>query len=461
MNPNRALLLITLLVLDVSGCIALPDIEPGAETPDAAMPAPDSGTPNGGQADAGNRFCGDGNIDRDLGEVCDDRNTVSGDGCSADCRSDENCGNGIRDTSKSEVCDDGNSITETECPYGMASCTRCNATCTQELTLSGPYCGDNIRNGTEACDDGNTTTETQCPYGTPSCKRCDAVCSVELNLIGAYCGDGTREGNETCDDGNTVTETACPYGTASCAQCSSTCSSVLNLTGPYCGDNIRNGAEACDDGNTTTETTCAYGTPTCSTCDATCANALSLTGPYCGDGIQNGSEACDDGNTNACGTCSSTCSQIQLSMAAGSITVLQASGVSDGNTLSLDDGVNNVAVFEFDSDGSLNDPGNIRIALSTSNDTLAGNMAAAINKPTTIIDITAQRSSNVVTLTNDRSTALGNRPISGVFSSNALRVSGMSGGAGADCPQGTGCARNEDCAIGATCLSSKICSAAP
>ncbi len=50
--------------------------------------------------------CGNGIVDP--GEVCDDGNTVSGDGCSADCLSNEACGNGIIDVAKGEQCDDGN-----------------------------------------------------------------------------------------------------------------------------------------------------------------------------------------------------------------------------------------------------------------------------------------------------------------------------------------------------------------
>ncbi len=49
--------------------------------------------------------CGDGVVDR--GEVCDDGNTVGGDGCSADCRSDETCGNDIVDLIVGEQCDSG------------------------------------------------------------------------------------------------------------------------------------------------------------------------------------------------------------------------------------------------------------------------------------------------------------------------------------------------------------------
>lgn len=49
--------------------------------------------------------CGDGVLE--AGEVCDDGNLVSGDGCSGDCTSNEMCGNGHLDTGMGEQCDDG------------------------------------------------------------------------------------------------------------------------------------------------------------------------------------------------------------------------------------------------------------------------------------------------------------------------------------------------------------------
>src|SRR5262249_31159332 len=49
--------------------------------------------------------CGNGVVEE--GERCDDGNTMSGDGCSADCRSLERCGNAIVDTAKGEACDCG------------------------------------------------------------------------------------------------------------------------------------------------------------------------------------------------------------------------------------------------------------------------------------------------------------------------------------------------------------------
>ena len=51
-------------------------------------------------------WCGDGVVDP--GEICDDHNVASGDGCSYDCASTESCANGIVDHVLNEQCDDGN-----------------------------------------------------------------------------------------------------------------------------------------------------------------------------------------------------------------------------------------------------------------------------------------------------------------------------------------------------------------
>ena len=49
--------------------------------------------------------CGNGRVDP--GEQCDDGNNAGGDGCAADCASDETCGNGVIDLVTGEACDDG------------------------------------------------------------------------------------------------------------------------------------------------------------------------------------------------------------------------------------------------------------------------------------------------------------------------------------------------------------------
>jgi cysteine-rich repeat protein len=71
--------------------------------------------------------CGDGI--EELGEECDDGNTVAGDDCAATCM-DEFCGDGV--VSQAEICDDGNT----------AAADGCGATC--DLEASGRACQDAI-----------------------------------------------------------------------------------------------------------------------------------------------------------------------------------------------------------------------------------------------------------------------------------------------------------------------------
>ncbi len=57
--------------------------------------------------------CGNGLLEK--GELCDDGNRASGDGCDDMCRSLERCGDGVDDASRGEQCDDGNSISLDGC----------------------------------------------------------------------------------------------------------------------------------------------------------------------------------------------------------------------------------------------------------------------------------------------------------------------------------------------------------
>jgi len=112
--------------------------------------------------------CGDGTLDPE--EVCDDGNTVDGDGCSASCQSDETCGNRILDPG--EACDDGNTVAG----------DGCGVTCQFD-----PYCGDGNVDPGEGCDDGNADNGDGCTIS----------CAAE-----ASCGDGNPDPGEECDDGN-------------------------------------------------------------------------------------------------------------------------------------------------------------------------------------------------------------------------------------------------------------------
>ena len=108
------------------------------------------------------RLCGDGVIDTDDGEACDDGNTDAGDGCSPTC--------------------------ELEAGF---NCANVPSNCTTE-------CGDNIQAGAEDCDDGNTETES-CAYGLASCTVCNALCQEEAGAV-RLCGDGVID----ADDGDGV-----------------------------------------------------------------------------------------------------------------------------------------------------------------------------------------------------------------------------------------------------------------
>jgi choice-of-anchor A domain-containing protein len=226
------------------------------------------------------------------GTTCNDGNAgTTGDRCEGAgvCTG---CGDGVRNGP--EACDDGNTVTETSCPNGQASCTVCNASCTQLLTLQTAYCGDGVRNGSETCDYG---TNSPCPYGR-SCLQCNTSCTGFQYVQGGYCGDGAANGPEACDYGSN----SCPYG-QSCYQCNTSCTGFEYGQGGYCGDGVTNGPETCDYGN---NAGCAYG-QSCYQCSTSCNGFQPGHGGYCGDGVTNGPEACDYGNNSQCNsTCTGT-----------------------------------------------------------------------------------------------------------------------------------------------------------
>jgi cysteine-rich repeat protein len=303
------------------------------------------------------------------------------------------------------------------------------------------------------CDDGNTVTETSCPYGTPTCMKCDAACQTTLNLTGPYCGDGIKNGSEACDDGNTVTETSCPYGEQSCTACKADCSAIITpSTVSFCGDGVKNGPEACDDGNTVTEAGCPYGQASCMLCNATCTTVLSLTGPFCGDGTVNGPEVCDDANGSACGLCSAGCDEVTpLSQASGTITTAATAGaghLANGDTITISDGPTNPVVFEFRTSGSAG-VGHIGVDVSggsLSASQVADALITAIGTQSATLNVSAYKAAAqpFVVLINNAQTGLGNVPLTQMGSNN-FGLAGMLGGAGRDCATAVHCTSNDDC----------------
>jgi cysteine-rich repeat protein len=165
-----------------------------------------------GNGDAMPGICGDGLIG--AGEACDDKNEIDGDGCSADCKSDESCGNGIIDRARGETCDDSN----------LVSSDGCSATC-----QSNESCGNAFVDPGEQCDNGGIATAScdvdctlpLCGDGTlnPAVEQCDAGAgnsnvpdaSCRTNCLPRRCGDGVIDiqHGELCDDGNVIAGDGC------------------------------------------------------------------------------------------------------------------------------------------------------------------------------------------------------------------------------------------------------------
>ena len=221
--------------------------------------------------------CGDGVVDE--GEVCDDGNNVSGDGCSADCKSNESCGNGIVDTAAGEVCDNGADLNK---------CMGCAPDC-----KSKQVCGDGVIDKCkgEVCDDGanNAPSAGACPT-----QKCSADCKSDLT-----CGNGIADTckGELCDKGAQNGQPGVP--------CSIDCSSFNQ-----CGDGVLDVGEQCDpgiasetDGGTTT--TPDGGLVTTDT--ATCTHLCKIS--FCGDGYTNmaAGETCDTGGMGETAGCNANC----------------------------------------------------------------------------------------------------------------------------------------------------------
>ncbi|MDA0376317.1 MAG: DUF4215 domain-containing protein, partial [bacterium] len=134
------------------------------------------------------------------------------------------CGNGILDLG--EDCDDGNTISGDGCDF----------MCLVE------YCGNGIIEALEQCDDGNFTNGD----------GCDSTCRIEI--AAAVCGDGTIDLGEDCDDGNTISgdgcSSTCNTGGSISAECVNaatgfTCAGAASNTQPVIDSCVSNARIVC------------------------------------------------------------------------------------------------------------------------------------------------------------------------------------------------------------------------
>jgi cysteine-rich repeat protein len=198
-----------------------------------------------------NPACGDGN--EDPGEVCDDGNHIDGDGCSADCLSDESCGNGVVDVVRGEECDDASENSDMT-----------PDACRSDCTAAG--CGDGVIDSNEVCDDGNTSDGDGC--------RGDC-------LSDETCGNGVLDPGEACDDGDNDSGDGCRADCRSDESCGN--GIVDAIVGEVCDDATANSNSAPD------------------ACRMDCSHAR------CGDGATDTGEVCDDGDNDSGDGCRGDC----------------------------------------------------------------------------------------------------------------------------------------------------------
>jgi len=271
---------------------------------------------------AANSVCGNKVVE--VGESCDDGNTVACDGCSASCQLEAPpiCGNGK--VEPCEECDDGN----------LLDADGCSSTCKAEVPA---VCGNGVVEPGEECDDGNFINLDGC---SSVCKKegvcgngikepgeqCDDGnnldgdgCNMNCGLEGSdpLCGDGKVEGTEMCDDKCLLgIPLICEKGIDDGDGCSFECI-LENFVPLQCGNGVVEpiNDEQCDDGNKVAG----------DGCDPWCkkeGTGMCAPMPCCGDGYTTAGEECDDGNLTAGDGCSPTCKyEVDATAIAGTVTL--------------------------------------------------------------------------------------------------------------------------------------------
>jgi len=189
-------------------------------------------------------YCGNGSLDP--GEACDDGNQVDGDGCSANCLSDETCGNFVTDHPVGETCDDGN----TEDGDGCSAV--CQLGCVQDnLRVCDRTNANGSCTGFEACNLGLWGSCSAPEPSTEVCDNidndCDGVTDEGFSGLGDSCSAGVgacqQPGVLVCDPGNPAGPPICSAtpgvpGSESCNGIDDDCDGVVDngVPSPLCAN---------------------------------------------------------------------------------------------------------------------------------------------------------------------------------------------------------------------------------
>lgn len=274
--------------------------------------------------------CGDGAVQEQEGEMCDDGRNNGVYDCTTECQL-LSCGDGKVSPQAGEECEpEVEQVYVNDPQTGQLKLEKqfvsrsCGTYCTAPANGQG---GCKLKFAS-ACSSQSSTANVQTvstSSGTPSSVSSGvstaslsvsstafsgASSSVSSNsaqpVAAPTCGDGIRQFNEECDDANDVDTDICS-NTCTLSSCGDgarqlneecddgnrnnldQCSNVCTLT--RCGDGVLNAGEECDDGNQTGSDSCT--------------NSCKL--PRCGDGVQQQTEECDDGNILGGDSCLPTC----------------------------------------------------------------------------------------------------------------------------------------------------------
>ena len=304
--------------------------------------------------------CGNGIVD--AGETCDDGNTVSGDGCSADCQIEkcfgvvcptgDQCNNGGCDPATGQCvlsakadgvsCNGGNPCTQGgTCqagvcvganPVACAASDQCHAAGTCDPSTG--VCGNPALPDGTSCNDGNACTQTDtcqagvcvganpvgCAGASDQCHDmgiCDpatGTCSSPAKADGTGCNDGNPcTLTDTCQGGTCIGSN--PVVCAASDQCHA--AGICDPSTGVCTNPAQADGTSCNDGNACSRTdTCQAGTCTggnwvgctpqdqchdvgeCNPANGTCSSPLKANGVACSDG-----NACTRTDTCQNGTC--------------------------------------------------------------------------------------------------------------------------------------------------------------
>ncbi len=179
-------------------------------------------------------YCGDGFVQEEYFEECDDGNNIDGDGCGANCRLEVNggqvddnnpnnnedrqayCGDGIVQKPNgdgfNEQCDLGEQNGQECKPEYNSTCTYCSDNCVLVTKDSNQYCGNGIVDYKDV-DNNGTYNEGDILY-----EQCDVVNINGESLVKYY--NNYRLTNGVCEDaGNFECYNNCQSLTENCAVC--------------------------------------------------------------------------------------------------------------------------------------------------------------------------------------------------------------------------------------------------